>query len=163
MCIKLEQQGPDGPLNKGLHVNITAGFIDERTREMLGGHANQRGSIMLLAWGIITLSAFLLAGCSSSIHDSADYSRHSLSQLSTPMGGGDFMWFDVKSTPEYPDDNEAAETVRMQWLTSWLANRKMCANGYEIIERREFEFLENNPGQYDLRYKVQCKVVVPDA
>jgi hypothetical protein len=116
----------------------------------------------LFAAAILIASSVLLSACSTSIHDSADYYRHSLSQLSTPMGGGDFMWFDVKLTPEYPDNNEAAETVRMQWLTAWLANRKMCMNGYDVIERREFEFLEHNPAQYDLRYKVQCEVVVPD-
>ena len=50
---------------------------------------------------------------------------------------------------------------RMEWLEGWLEVRKLCANGYEILERRPFEFLEHNPAQYDLRYKVQCKVVAP--
>ena len=91
-----------------------------------------------------------------SMHESPDYDRHSLSQLRKPMEGNDYMWFDVKLSPEYPDDSEAAEAARMQWLTDWLAVRKMCAHGYEILERREFDFLEHNPAQYDLRYKVRC-------
>ena len=46
----------------------------------------------------------------------------------------------------------------MQWLESWLEVRKLCENGYVILERREFDFLEHNPARYDLRYKVQCEV-----
>ena len=112
---------------------------------------------------LLFLLPLLLAGCGKSIHDSKDFYRHSLSQLSTPREGGDFLWFDVKLTAEYPDKNENAEAKRMEWLTDWLEVRKLCANGYEILERRPFEFLEHNPGQYDLRYKVQCKVPPPGA
>lgn len=104
--------------------------------------------------------ATMLAACGPSIHDSKDYERHSMSQLSNPQDGGDFVWFDVKLSPEYPESNEIAEQKRMQWLEGWLEIRKLCANGYEILERREFEFLEHNPGQFDLRYKVQCTVVL---
>ena len=73
------------------------------------------------------------------------------------MNGGDYLWFDVTFTPEYPAEGEAAETARMEWLAGWLEIRKICANGYKILERREFDFLEHNPHRYDLRYKVQCK------
>lgn len=106
----------------------------------------------------IALIALPLAACGNmqSIHDSPDFDRHSLSQLSKPMDGGDYYWFDVKLTPEYPADSEAAEAVRMEWLSAWLETRKTCTNGYEILERREFDFLEHNPAQYDLRYKVRC-------
>lgn len=107
------------------------------------------------------MGALVIGGCSTSIHDSKDFYRHSLSQLSKPQEGGDFVWFDVKLTPEYPDKNEIAEQQRMEWLEGWLEVRKLCANGYDILERRPFEFLEHNPAQYDLRYKVQCKVVAP--
>ena len=70
--------------------------------------------------------------------------------------------FDVKLTAEYPDDSEGAEAVRMNWLTAWLASRKACLNGYDIVERREFEYMEHNPARYDLRYKVRCTVPMPD-
>lgn len=109
----------------------------------------------------VFVAALLLAGCSTDLHNSPDYYRHSLSQLSEPLGGGDYLWFDVMLTPEYPDNNEAAEAARMQWLTDWLATRKICVNGYTIIERRPFDYMENNPARYDLRYKVQCAVVSP--
>jgi hypothetical protein len=109
------------------------------------------------------LLTLLLAGCSDmqSIHDSPDFYRHSYSQLSKPLDGGDFYWFDVKLTPEYPADSEAAEAIRMDWLSAWLETRKTCVNGYEIVEKRAFDFLEHNPAQYDLRYKVRCAVPSP--
>ena len=114
--------------------------------------------IILPLAGVLLVAGMALAGCTQSIHDSPDFYRHSLSQLSQPMEGGDFLWYDVKLTPEYPDDSEEAEAQRMDWLEKWLASRKMCGSGYKIVERREFEFLEHNPGQYDLRYKVRCAV-----
>ena len=76
-------------------------------------------------------------------------------------GDGGYYWFDVKLTPEFPDNNEAAEAVRMQWLGEWLAIRKTCLAGFDVLERRPFDFLEHNPGQYDLRYKVTCVVAPP--
>ena len=109
-------------------------------------------------WGGLLACSFILAACSAmdAAHDSPDYYRHSLSQLSEPLDGGDYLWFDVKLTPEYPDQSEVAEEQRMEWLTAWLEVRKICANGYDIIERRPFDFLEHNPARYDLRYKVRC-------
>jgi hypothetical protein len=62
---------------------------------------------------VMFVALVMLAGCSKSIHDSKDYARHSMSQLSDPTEGGGFVWFDVKLTPEYPDDNELAEDKRM--------------------------------------------------
>lgn len=99
----------------------------------------------------------LLSGCLS-VHQSEDFTRHTLSQLSSPLDQSDYFWFDVKITPELPDKSEAAEARRMEWLSAWLNAHKLCAAGYEIDERRPFEFLEHNPARYDLRYKVRCKV-----
>jgi hypothetical protein len=109
---------------------------------------------------LLAVPGLLVSACSSigSPHDSPDYYRHSLSQLSSPREGGDFYWFDVKLTPEYPNDSEAAEEIRMEWLSAWLANRKTCPNGYDIVERRQFDYMELNAGRYDLRYKVRCAV-----
>jgi hypothetical protein len=114
---------------------------------------------------ILVALATGLAGCSAmdSMHESPDYYRHSLSQLSQSLDGTgtDFFWFDVKFSPEYPDNSEAAEAVRMQWLAAWLETRKACLNGYEILQRRAFDYSEHNPARYDLRYKVQCRVLPP--
>ena len=104
----------------------------------------------------------VVAGCDS-MHESPDFYRHSMSQLSVPRMGGDFLWYDVKVSPEMPADNSQAEAQRIAWLEGWLQVRKLCLNGYEILERRPFDFLEDNPGRYDLRYKVQCTVAPPPA
>ena len=55
-----------------------------------------------------------------------------------------------------------AMALRMQWLEGWLERRGLCVHGYEVLERRAFDFLEHNPARYDLRYKVQCTVAPPD-
>lgn len=109
---------------------------------------------------LLLLAVLLLAGCSQ-MHESPDYMRHTHSRITSPLNGGDFFWFDVKVTPELPLDNEAAEQQRQVWLQTWLLQRGMCPDGYEITERRPFEFLEHNPAQLDIRYKVQCLVVPP--
>jgi len=102
----------------------------------------------------------LLVGCAQ-MHDSEDYRRHTMSRISQPHGGGDFLWFDVKITAALPLDNEAAEQQRQKWLQMWLVQRNLCPEGYEIVERRPFDFLEDNPARLDIRYKVQCIVPLP--
>lgn len=93
------------------------------------------------------------------MHESKDFQRHTLSQLSAPLEGGDFYWFDVKLTAEMPADNEVAEARRLGWLASWMAARSACGEAYEVLERRPFDFLEHNPARFDLRYKVRCAPV----
>ncbi len=58
----------------------------------------------------------------------------------------------------YPEDNPVAEEVRMEWLQAWLEQRKMCADGYDIESQRPLDPMEYNPGQYDRRYVVKCKL-----
>lgn len=98
-----------------------------------------------------------------SMHNSKDFDRHALSQLSAPLDGGDFYWFDVKLTADMPGEDELAEAARLQWLGAWLQGRNLCVNGHEVVERRAFEFLEHNPARYDLRYKVACTSALMDA
>lgn len=100
---------------------------------------------------------FALTGCDA-LHDSRDYERHSNSRISKPLSGGDFFWFDVRLTPAMPLESEQAEQQRQVWLQTWLVQRKLCPAGYEILERRPFEFLEHNPERLDLRYKVRCLI-----
>ena len=64
----------------------------------------------------------------------------------------------VTFDPNFPDDNPVAEAKRMEWLTGWLHQRKMCLDGYEILQRRSFDMLENNPARHDIRYEVKCKI-----
>jgi len=98
-----------------------------------------------------------LAGCES-IHKSKDFERHRYSQLSEPYDRNDVIYFDVKFDVNYPDENPAAEKVRMEWLQAWLDQVKMCGDGYEIDKRRPFDMMENNPARYDMRYEVKCKI-----
>ncbi len=97
----------------------------------------------------------LLAGCAG-MHESKDYQRHTLSTLAPPLDGGDYYWFDVSITADMPEKSETAEATRMEWLVAWLETKKLCRNGHTVVERRPFEFLEHNPANYDLRYKVRC-------
>ncbi len=108
---------------------------------------NQLGTILLLT--------ILSSGCTD-IYKSEDFRRHQFSELTIPHDGGGAMYFDVTFTPEFPDGDEAAETERMAWLQGWLDQRKMCGNGFEIDNRREFEYTEDNPAHYDIRYEVKC-------
>ena len=104
--------------------------------------------------------AGLLSACDS-IHESKDFERHRYSQLSEPRerDGDDVLYFDVKFDANYPEDNDVAEEIRMEWLEAWLKQWNMCDDGYEIDSKRPFDTMEYNPGQYDRRYVVKCKVV----
>lgn len=110
---------------------------------------------------LLLVSAGVFSGCSQ-MHESPDYERHTNSRISQPLDGGDYYWYDVKVTPAMPLDSEAAETKRQLWLQTWLQQRRLCPAGYEVDERREFEFLEHNPAQMDIRYKVRCVVDMPE-
>lgn len=105
-------------------------------------------------WAIM-LSGALLTACAS-FHESPDFERHRLSQLSEPFDRNDVVYFDVTFSANYPDDDSAAEAQRMQWLQQWLEQRKMCLDGHEVLKRRPFDMFENNPARYDIRYEVKC-------
>ena len=60
-------------------------------------------------------------------------------------------------------ESQAAEDQRLRWLDDWLELRQMCPGGHEVLKRRPFDFLEDNPGHRDQRYEVRCKPVKSDA
>jgi hypothetical protein len=106
----------------------------------------------------VCLAAMFSILCScASIYESEDYERHRFSQVEVPYDRKDVIYFDVMITAVYPDDDQAAEAKRMEWLDEWMVQRQLCANGYEVLTRREFDYMEDNPARYDLRYEVQCK------
>lgn len=117
---------------------------------------NLRGANMWRA-ALLTALASLLTACDG-IHQSRDFERHRYSQLSEPRDRDDVVYFDVKFDVNYPEDNPVAEEVRMEWLQAWLEQRKMCADGYDIESQRPLDPMEYNPGQYDRRYVVKCKL-----
>ena len=105
-------------------------------------------------------SAMLLvvvAGCAA-MHESPEFERHRMSDIVVPYDRTDVFYFDTTINPQYPDNDPAAEAARMEWLEGWLEFRKMCPSGYEIVKRREFDYMENNPARRDLRYEVKCTV-----
>jgi hypothetical protein len=114
------------------------------------------------SWSVfvaLSLTLLLLSGCQNSMHDSSDYNRHTYSRITNPLDGGAYLWFDVKITATMPGDDEQVNAQHMLWLEAWLSQRKLCPHGYEILEKRPFEFLEHNPARLDLRYKVSCLLV----
>ena len=106
---------------------------------------------------LVAVPTIMLMACAS-LNESPDFVRHRYSQLTEPFERNDVVYFDVMFDPSYPDGDPAAEAIRMKWLEAWLSQRKMCPNGYEILKRRPFDMLENNPARYDIRYEVKCKV-----
>ena len=109
------------------------------------------GRRLLIIWG-----GLILCSCAS-INNSPDFARHRYSQVMEPYDRNDVVYFDVTFSPQYPDDDAAAEATRMEWLEGWLEQRKMCGdNGYEIITRRPFEMMEDNPAHHDIRYEFKC-------
>jgi len=98
-----------------------------------------------------------LATACAGLHESPDFERHRFSQLWIPDRSDGVFYFDVMTPVRYPADDRQAEDVRMDWLAAWLASRKMCPGGFEVIRRRQFDYAEQNPARYDFRYEVKCR------
>ena len=106
------------------------------------------------------LAALLLAALPAAcaiFDDRTDYDRHRLTDLKVPREGGDVFYYDVSISGAFPADDPKAEEARMRWLDGWLKQRGMCANGHEVVRKRPFEYMEDNPAHRDLRYEVKCK------
>ena len=109
----------------------------------------------LPAAGVIS-ALLLVAGCAA-FDTPETYNQHRMSDITVPRDGGDTFFFDVTIDAEFPDNNTAAEAQRMKWLTEWLELRHMCPMGYEILKKRKFDYMEDNPARRDLRYEARCK------
>jgi hypothetical protein len=106
---------------------------------------------------VVLIVAIQSAGGCTNIHESPDFERHRYSQIAEPFDSKkDVLYFDVTFSAQFPDDDPAAEQLRMEWLEGWLAQRKFCPQGYEIVTRREFGDLEYNPARHDIRYEFKC-------
>lgn len=104
----------------------------------------------------ILLLGMLAAGCAGSPEMSADFDRHRYSRLVRPVEAPDRIWFDVMFPAAYPEGDAAADAVRQDWLEAWLAQRRLCPAGHEVVKRRPFEYLEDNPGGYRQRWEIRC-------
>lgn len=108
----------------------------------------------------------LMSGGCTAFDTPETYNRHRLSDITLPRKGdgsaadtsSEIFYFDVTVTAEFPDNNATAEAERMKWLSEWLVQRNMCPAGYEIVKKRRFSYMEDNPARRDLRYEVRCKI-----
>lgn len=123
-------------------------------------HMHYQAQLSVAMCGLLGVVVFL-TGCAG-MHESPDFIRHRYSQLTEPYERKDVVFFDAMFDVSYPDGDPGAEALRMQWLSEWLEARNMCPDGHEVVTRREFEMLEYNPGNYDVRYEVRCKVNAPE-
>jgi hypothetical protein len=114
-----------------------------------GSHRKIRAIILLVLFSS-------LYSCAS-MHESKDFERHRFSQIEVPYDRTDVIYFDVSVTGIYPDNDPVAESKRMEWLNQWMEQRRLCPSGYEVVSRRNFDYMEDNPAHYDLRYEVECK------
>jgi hypothetical protein len=108
----------------------------------------------LLAGVWVILAA---VGCSTPGPRVTDFDRHRYSQLVEPPGESGTLYFDVRFSAEYPRDDPSADTVRLAWLDGWLKLRRICPAGSDVVRRRPFDFLEDNPARYDERWEIACR------
>ena len=116
--------------------------------------------MMQAMYGVLA-AGVLLAGCAA-MHESADFDRHTMSNIWRSHADDTRLIFDADLNDKYPDD-EAGEAARRQWLTAWMEARGYCPQGFEILERRRYRPGEFNRYNRDLRYELRCTVAAPVA
>lgn len=114
---------------------------------------------MRLAALVLALPLVLAACANSDQH--SDFDRHRYSQLVLPFDRPGVVFFDVTYSAAWPAGDPAAEAERMRWLAGWLRARGGCADSFEVLLDRPFDWNEDNPRRHDRRYEVRCRV--PDA
>ena len=100
--------------------------------------------------------AEVLAGCAGALEKSVDFDRHRYSQLVQPFDRPNEIYFDVIFGADFPADDPAADQSRAAWLDAWLKQRRLCPAGYEVVNRRPFDYLEDNPAGYQQRWEIRC-------
>ena len=102
------------------------------------------------------LAVLCLNACTAFV-DPTDFNRHRYSDITIPRDRTDLFYFDVTTGAEFPAEDPEAEAERMKWLGGWMRQRQMCPSGHEVLKKRPFEFIEDNPARRDVRYEVRCK------
>jgi hypothetical protein len=102
------------------------------------------------------LLAATLAGCALEEKSRADFERHNQSILRDSYSDPGVLVFEAKAGSAMPADSTSAEATRMQWLDAWLAQRRLCPAGHEIISRQVIAPGEPNFHDMNLRYLVRC-------
>jgi hypothetical protein len=111
----------------------------------------------------ILVLAALITGCAGSLEKSVDFDRHRYSQLVQPFDRPQLIYFDVNFGPDSPAEDPVADQNRVTWLEAWLRQRRLCPAGYDIVNRRPFAYLEDNPAGYQQRWEIRCLPTVPKA
>lgn len=111
-----------------------------------------RKSLFCLAFAL----AAVLAGCVMEERSRGDFERHNQSILRDSYAEPGMLVFEAKAGAAFPADSQSAEDLRMQWLDAWLAQRKLCPNGHEVISREPIGAGEPNFHDMDLRYRIRC-------
>jgi len=94
-------------------------------------------------------------GCAA-IEDQSDYHRHSMSDLREDPRNPGRLLFEVTTSSQYPAGSATAETVRMEWLATWMKRSGSCPDGWEIRSREPIDAAEVHARRHDLRYEIQC-------
>ena len=111
----------------------------------------------MMRYGLAAIAATLLLAACGGIEKSRDFDRHRFSQLTTPASRPGIFYFDLSFPPEFPADDPVAEAARMRWLSDWLLQRQLCPDGFEVLRRRPFDYLEDNPRGHQQRWEVSCR------
>lgn len=111
---------------------------------------------------ILSLVA-VLAGCAMEQQSRADFERHNQSILRDSYAEPGMLVFEAKAGAAFPADSQSAEATRIQWLESWLTQRKLCPTGYEVLSREAIGAGEPNFHDMDLRYRLRCSEPPPEA
>lgn len=116
---------------------------------------NTRGAAMFRK-GLagVMLLAGLSAGCA--VDDRTDYHRHTMSDLREDWRQPGVLLFEASTSSLYPEDSEAAEATRMQWLAAWMKRSSYCPSGWEVVSRTPIDPREVHSRRHDLRYEVKC-------
>lgn len=109
-------------------------------------------------WQILAL-VLLVAGCAGALNKSEDFDRHRYSQLVQPFDRPGSIYFDVIFSAAYPVDDPVADARRTAWLAGWLAQKRLCAGGHEVVIRRPFDYLEDNPAGFQQRWEIRCLAI----
>ncbi len=109
--------------------------------------------------GQILALALLVVGCASALDKSEDFDRHRYSQLVQPFDRPGSIYFDVIFSAAYPVDDPLADARRTAWLAGWLTQRRLCAAGHEVVIRRPFDYLEDNPAGFQQRWEIRCLAI----
>jgi len=105
---------------------------------------------------VAAVLAAVLAGCAGTMDKSVDFDRHRYSRLVQPFDKPTEIYFDVIFGADFPADDPAADQIRTVWLATWLKQRHLCPAGHEVLQRRPFDYLEDNPAGYQQRWEIRC-------